>query len=338
MRFHIPALAGSVALLASCTSPQDIQTARQAEVAGAEFEAALYAGYLDLADEEAAQADWLDADYYYEKALLVGQGDVVVPEVLADWSLSGDVLPDLEAGREALVIVLDRGGQELAPEDSAEALVAFDCWVEQQEEAFQADDISACRTRFEAALARAQEGISGVIAVLLPSEGEAATAISFATAAGQTVIDDPLSATQAQAAGETPEPPVPLSERTVDSLFGDAIAAQPDDPVDYILYFEAGTATLTAESAAQIDDVIAFAQSRPVTSVRVVGHTDTVGSSAVNARLSLRRAEQARDLLVQSGLDPAAIDVFSLGESDPLVPTPDNTPEDRNRRVVVTVR
>jgi outer membrane protein OmpA-like peptidoglycan-associated protein len=177
-----------------------------------------------------------------------------------------------------------------------------------------------------------------VIAMLLPSEGEPETAIAFVTDAGTTVVDTPLSATKAQAAGAPPTEPVALGARSVDTLFGAAIAAQPDDPVNTDVYFETGTATLTAESAAQIDGLIAFARSRPVTSVRVVGHTDTVGSPALNAGLSLRRAQQVRDLLVAGGLEADAIDVFSLGESNPLVPTPDNTPEPRNRRVVVTVR
>src|SRR3546814_7288426 len=40
---------------------------------------------------------------------------------------------------------------------SAEAQVAFDCWMEQQEENFQPDDIAACRDRFEAAMAILEE-------------------------------------------------------------------------------------------------------------------------------------------------------------------------------------
>ena len=45
-----------------------------------------------------------------------------------------------------------------------------------------------------------------------------------------------------------------------------------------------------------------------------------------------------RDLLVAAGLDAALVEVASHGESNPLVPTPDNTAEARNRRVEVTVR
>jgi outer membrane protein OmpA-like peptidoglycan-associated protein len=45
-----------------------------------------------------------------------------------------------------------------------------------------------------------------------------------------------------------------------------------------------------------------------------------------------------RNLLVEAGLAASAIDVASFGEADLLVPTADDTPESRNRRVEITVR
>ena len=45
-----------------------------------------------------------------------------------------------------------------------------------------------------------------------------------------------------------------------------------------------------------------------------------------------------RDLLIEAGLDASAIEVYSHGETDLLVQTPDETPEPRNRRVEIAVR
>ena len=45
-----------------------------------------------------------------------------------------------------------------------------------------------------------------------------------------------------------------------------------------------------------------------------------------------------RDQLVAAGLDTRLVEVTSHGETNPVVPTPDNTAEARNRRVEVTVR
>jgi outer membrane protein OmpA-like peptidoglycan-associated protein len=63
-----------------------------------------------------------------------------------------------------------------------------------------------------------------------------------------------------------------------------------------------------------------------------------VGRAESNARLALDRAEAIRAELLRVGIDRALISVTSHGESNPLVATPDETDEPRNRRVEVTVR
>jgi outer membrane protein OmpA-like peptidoglycan-associated protein len=72
--------------------------------------------------------------------------------------------------------------------------------------------------------------------------------------------------------------------------------------------------------------------------VYVVGHTDLVGTEAYNARLSSRRASYVRDLLVSSGIKPNSMYVSFYGKARPLVPTKNEVPEPRNRRVEVIVR
>jgi outer membrane protein OmpA-like peptidoglycan-associated protein len=72
--------------------------------------------------------------------------------------------------------------------------------------------------------------------------------------------------------------------------------------------------------------------------VEVIGHTDTLGDMAYNQRLSLDRAGAIRGSLVRDGLDPNAISIAGRGKLDLLVPTGDQVPEPRNRRVEITVR
>jgi outer membrane protein OmpA-like peptidoglycan-associated protein len=43
-------------------------------------------------------------------------------------------------------------------------------------------------------------------------------------------------------------------------------------------------------------------------------------------------------VLLQEGIAPALLEVTSHGEANPLVPTADEVPEPRNRRVEVMVR
>ena len=71
-------------------------------------------------------------------------------------------------------------------------------------------------------------------------------------------------------------------------------------------------------------------------SFRIEGHTDTVGDAAMNEALSLRRAEAVVAFITRNyGVDRGRLTAVGLGEAQPLVPTGDNVPEPRNRRVVV---
>ena len=63
-----------------------------------------------------------------------------------------------------------------------------------------------------------------------------------------------------------------------------------------------------------------------------------VYSDRLNELLSLRRAYKVRDDLVKAGVPIERIEIDSYGESRPAVPTADEVPELRNRRVEVTVR
>lgn len=71
--------------------------------------------------------------------------------------------------------------------------------------------------------------------------------------------------------------------------------------------------------------------------VRVVGHTDYVGSVQYNEKLALARANMVRDFLTKYGAGANQIAVSGQGEKDPAVPN--RTKEGRfiNRRVVLAV-
>lgn len=57
---------------------------------------------------------------------------------------------------------------------------------------------------------------------------------------------------------------------------------------------------------------------RRVDSITVSGHTDRLGSTAYNQRLSLARANTVRDILVNNGLPRAQFRTVGMGESRPV--------------------
>lgn len=102
--------------------------------------------------------------------------------------------------------------------------------------------------------------------------------------------------------------------------------------------FATGSAELTPQ-ARQALDQLGQALNAPKLAgsrFRVEGHTDTVGSVAMNQALSERRADSVVHYLESKfSINPARLQAIGMGEKGLLVPTPPNTPEARNRRVRV---
>ena len=74
------------------------------------------------------------------------------------------------------------------------------------------------------------------------------------------------------------------------------------------------------------------------TSILVWGYTDTAGPKAYNQRLSERRAETVARYLEGKGVSRSRMQIRGWGETNLAVQTPDNTPEQRNRRVEIRRR
>ncbi|MDH3472259.1 MAG: OmpA family protein [Rhodospirillales bacterium] len=124
-----------------------------------EFNRNLYRDYLDLADAERAEYDWKDAHYFAGKALAAAQDEEVGPESIYERRLPAGSVAELRGARNRLVEALDRGAAVKAPGPAAAAQTGFDCWLQEQEEDHQPDDIAACRETFELAMAQVDEAL-----------------------------------------------------------------------------------------------------------------------------------------------------------------------------------
>jgi outer membrane protein OmpA-like peptidoglycan-associated protein len=106
---------------------------------------------------------------------------------------------------------------------------------------------------------------------------------------------------------------------------------------DFTVYFDFDSWTLTAEALTTIQQAISAARSGGQSRITIVGHTDTVGGAAFNQRLSVRRADVVKDVMVQMGARPESIQVSGVGKTDLAVQTPDGVREPKNRRSVITL-
>lgn len=178
----------------------------------------------------------------------------------------------------------------------------------------------------------------GTTVVLIEDPDGSVGQVVVSTATGTQNLTAAGQSTSVKDSSTQPAPVRTLDLKAIEKDYGPAIKAMPTPPERFLLYFEFGRTKLTLESEPAPAKILESVQRRNSHDVRVNGHSDTIGSREDNARLSLERAEEARELLIKKGVDPSIIQVFSHGEGNPLIPTPDETPEPRNRRVEVLVR
>jgi outer membrane protein OmpA-like peptidoglycan-associated protein len=72
--------------------------------------------------------------------------------------------------------------------------------------------------------------------------------------------------------------------------------------------------------------------------VRVVGHTDSTGSDAINEPLSRERAETVRNFLADRGVAAQRISTAGRGAREPLADNGSETGRAKNRRVEIFLR
>lgn len=102
------------------------------------------------------------------------------------------------------------------------------------------------------------------------------------------------------------------------------------------LLFESDSDTLDPDSQATADRLGRSLAQLELRTIRIEGHTDSVGSAAYNQALSMRRAQAVARAMVLAGLR-SQIDIVGLGKAAPV--TDNRTPEQRlqNRRVAIIV-
>lgn len=163
----------------------------------------------------------------------------------------------------------------------------------------------------------------------------------------------PAATAAAKPAPATPAPaPAPVPRATQDIQIGQGTAAKPEPKKPAVInlastqLFEFDKATLTV-AARQILDGEVVAKLRDFGQIRYVnvnGHADRLGGALYNQRLSERRANSVRAYLVSKGADPAVIETFGFGKTQPVKSCPDQPRKALieclapNRRVVVEIQ
>jgi len=160
------AMAAMVLAVSACSNfnqHSELEALNEVQAVGSPFTQALTGEYRDFANREMNEMfDYPDALHFARKGLAAAGGEVVMPEPISDWNLLPHHMEELGTARSRLIVAFDLGGRDIAPEQAAIAQARFDCWIEQQEENWQAEDIVACKSQFMDAMA-ALEGLLGPV-------------------------------------------------------------------------------------------------------------------------------------------------------------------------------
>jgi len=208
----------------------------------------------------------------------------------------------LEIARARLDTILEAGGRETAGAATAMAQVGFDCWMQEQEENFQLDDIANCMRMFE-------QGASAAEKALRPPS------------------PSPSPSTPSSA-------PSPSSSRS--STPSSAPSPKPVDTGPWEIYFAWDSAAIGAAAQQEINRAYTSFGKLAGSVMHISGHADTSGPSGYNQKLSERRAHTVYEVFTLDLLAPEdRVTVRAVGEKELAVKTPDNTREVLNRRVVL---
>ncbi|MBI3245110.1 MAG: OmpA family protein [Deltaproteobacteria bacterium] len=103
------------------------------------------------------------------------------------------------------------------------------------------------------------------------------------------------------------------------------------------LNFRPGSVQVRADSTATITQLAAILKAYPAAEVSIEGHTDNVGNSDANARLSLNRAEGVKAQLIKNGVAAKRVATVGYGSVKPIAPNNTEIGRAKNRRMELIV-
>lgn len=101
--------------------------------------------------------------------------------------------------------------------------------------------------------------------------------------------------------------------------------------------FSTGSATVASSFLPALRQVARSLNAHPDSTVRVLGHTDNVGSAAYNQQLSQDRALAVARILIRHGVASARITYSGRGYNEPITTNATAAGRSQNRRVEIVI-
>ncbi|MBL4657997.1 MAG: DUF2914 domain-containing protein, partial [Flavobacteriales bacterium] len=118
------------------------------------------------------------------------------------------------------------------------------------------------------------------------------------------------------------------------------VSSSQTDDEELHIYFDFNSSEIDKDGARKLANIISELKKSPELSINLEGHTDAMGSTEYNKKLSESRARATLLYLANKGVSAGRISIFFYGESRPIAsdPTPDEKSKGTrlNRRVSIT--
>jgi outer membrane protein OmpA-like peptidoglycan-associated protein len=132
----------------------------------------------------------------------------------------------------------------------------------------------------------------------------------------------------------------PFNDTIIDPNVFAGVVLSPREVKSFVLhniYFATGKTRILDSSEQALQELYQFLLARPNQRIRIVGHTDNIGSERANQILSEGRCKEVRESMITRGIDVKRIEIEGRGESDPIVPNDDESHRQMNRRVEIVL-
>jgi OOP family OmpA-OmpF porin len=317
-------------LLSACEY-RKLEELRTAEPSGTTFQKALWNNYRALSMDEEKAYDWAHAVMYAIKALDSAYGNDVAPEMVENWDIPADIAPTLAKARVDLMIALTSDAKDVQPQLLADAQTNFDCWLEQQQEGWQEDDIAHCREGFYNAM--------HALSPPLPQEDAPKAKPPAAKPRFLPKKKEPV------AAAEPSLPPVETAPQVKEQEPAQEEAKKEEpsskaknmETASYIVFFQADDIALDTAAQTIVEAAAQSVASRVSYRVVINADTDNSDSAKLDPELPVKRAAAIKAKLVESGVKESAIDILASGEEKSAAKTLFSpTPVERQVEIFIT--
>ena len=141
------------ALVSACAAfDYDLAMVESQATSGDNFKDALHKEYLMLAREEDKEDDWEDAAFFADRASQAAGGADFPPQMISDRQIPAANVKEMSFARSSVINALATEKNGFFAAHVARAHAKFDCWLQEQEENTQPEDIAKCRSDFEEAM------------------------------------------------------------------------------------------------------------------------------------------------------------------------------------------